>query len=100
MEESQHMDAISDPRALDDCVVALDEEGQKAVRQYWEQVIREEWVPAARPVPRAVSMAELDERRERRSARRAVARIAAASRLAQVHRLATPAGGFEPGEAA
>lgn len=97
------MDAISDPRALDECVVALDEEGQKAVRQYWEQVIREEWVPSARPVPRAVSLAELDERRDRRSARRAVARIAAAGRVAQLRRPAVPAaasGEFGPGEAA
>lgn len=74
------MDAISDPRALDDCVVPLDEEGRKAVRRYWEQVIREEWVPAARPVPRAVSLAELDERRERRSTRRAVAAMVRVSR--------------------
>lgn len=87
---------------LAECVVPLDEEGQKAVRQYWEQVIREEWVAATRPVPRAVSLAELDERRERRSARRALAQIAAAGRVTRLRRSAPAArsGGFGPGEAA
>lgn len=68
------------PADLDECVVPLDEEGRRAVRRYWEQVIREEWCPPVRRVPRAVPLAE-DGRRERREARRAVARIAAASRV-------------------
>ncbi len=72
-----------DLAALVECVVPLDEEGRQAVRDYWERVIREEWVPPVRRVPRAVPLAE-DGRRERREARRAVARIAAASRLAPV----------------
>lgn len=81
----------------------LSEGEQRAVRRRWEQLIREEWVPAVRPMPRSVPLAELDERRERRSARRAVARIAAAGRVAQVRRLAPSmaiSGGFGPGEAA
>ncbi|MGQ0574465.1 MAG: hypothetical protein ACT4RN_09695 [Pseudonocardia sp.] len=68
---------------LAECVVPLDDEGRRAVRRYWEQVIREEWVPATRRAPRAVPLAE-DGRRERREARRAVARIAAAGRVAPV----------------
>lgn len=54
----------------------------RAVRRYWEQVIREELLPV-RQVPRAVPLAE-DGRRERRAARRAVARIAAGGRAAHV----------------
>jgi hypothetical protein len=66
--------------ALADCVVPLDEEDRRAVRRYWKQVIREEWCPPVRRVPRAVPL-PTDGRRERREARRAVARIAAASRV-------------------
>lgn len=69
---------------LAECVRPLDEDGRRAVRRYWEQVIWEEWVRSVRPARRAVSLAELDGRRERRQARRAVARIAAAGRLAPV----------------
>jgi hypothetical protein len=69
------MEATHDPAALAECIAPLDEDGRRAVRQYWEQVIREEWVPPSRRVPRAVSLAELDERRERREARRAVAAV-------------------------
>ena len=76
--------------ALADCVAPLDDEGRRAVRRYWEQVIREEWVPAERGVQRAVPLAE-DGRRERREARRAVARVAAAGRLAPVVALRSPA---------
>jgi hypothetical protein len=72
-----------DPASLADCMAPLDDHDWRAVRRYWEQVIREEWVPAARRVPRAVPLAE-DGRRERREARRAVARIAAAGRVAPV----------------
>jgi hypothetical protein len=68
------------PADLAECVVPLEEEGRRAVRRYWEQVIREEWVPPVRRRPRVVPLAE-DGRRERREARRAVARIAAASRV-------------------
>jgi hypothetical protein len=94
---------IVDLRALLDCVAPLSEKDRRAVRRYWEQVIREEWLPAVRPMPRSVPLAELDERRERRSARRAVARIAAAGRVAQLRRLApsmATSGEFGPGEAA
>jgi hypothetical protein len=96
------MDTEIDAAALAECMAPLDGEARRMVRQYWEQVIREEWVPPAQRVPRAVSLAELDERRERRSARRAVARIAAASRVAHLRRSApvTRTVGFGPGEAA
>lgn len=78
------MSCTSHPAQLAECVVPLDEEGRRAVRRYWELVIREEWEPPARRVPRAVPL-ECDGRRERREARRAVARIAAAaSRVAPV----------------
>ncbi len=82
------MDSTINPADLAECVVPLDEEGRRAVRRYWEQVIREEWVPPARRAPRPVPLAE-DGRRERRVARRAVAQIAAASRVAQIHALNT-----------
>jgi glutathione S-transferase len=75
------MDSTTNGAALVECVVPLDEEGRRAVRRYWEQVIREEWEPPVRRVPRAVPLPE-DGRRERREARRAIARIAAASRVA------------------
>ena len=80
-----------DVAALVECVVPLDDESRRAVRQYWEQVIREEWMPPARRVPRPVPLPE-DNRRERREARRAVARIAAASRVRPVPVLASMAG--------
>jgi hypothetical protein len=82
--------ATHEPADLTECIVPLDEEGRRAVRRYWEQVIREEWVPPVRRVPRPVPLPE-DGRRERRAARRAVARIAAASRTARVHVLPAPA---------
>jgi hypothetical protein len=74
------MDSTTNGAALVECTAPLDDEGREAVLRYWEQVIREEWEPPVRRVPRAVPLAE-DGRRERRAARRAVARIAAASRL-------------------
>lgn len=72
------MEGTTSPVGLAECVVALDDEGRRAVRRHWEQVIREEWVPPARRAPRPVPLAE-DGRRERREARRAVARIVAAA---------------------
>lgn len=75
-----------DAAALAECTAPLDDEQRQALRQYWEQVIREEWVPPARRTPRPVPLAE-DGRRERREARRAIARIAAAGRVAVVHEL-------------
>jgi hypothetical protein len=82
------MESTINPAALAECVVPLDDEGRRAVRRYWERVIREEWVPPVRRVRRPVPLAE-DGRRERRAARRAVARIAAAGRTVQVHALDT-----------
>jgi hypothetical protein len=70
-----------DVAALVECVVPLDDEGRRAVRRYWEQMIREEWVPQVERVRGLASVAERDERRSRREARRAMARIAAASRV-------------------
>jgi hypothetical protein len=72
------MDSTISPADLDQCVVPLDEVSRRAVRRYWEQVIREELLPVEQ-APRAVPLPE-DGRRERRQARRAVARIAAAGR--------------------
>jgi hypothetical protein len=91
-----------DVAGLDDCTAPLGDEQRESLHDFWDRVIREEWVPAARPQPRAVSLAELDERRERRSARRAVAQIAAASRVTHLRRSSPAArsGGFGPGEAA
>lgn len=72
--------------ALSDCVAVLDTDDQHAVEAYWDHVIAEvmaECEPSARVLPRAVPLPE-DERRARRQARRAMARVAAASRLATV----------------
>ncbi|GAA3068531.1 hypothetical protein GCM10010464_35920 [Pseudonocardia yunnanensis] len=55
------MDTEVNGAELAECVRSLDEEGRRAVRAYWEQVIQEEWVLAARRIPRAVSLAEVDE---------------------------------------
>jgi len=89
------MKSTTDPAALAECIAPLNEEDRRAVRRYWEQVIREELLPVRR-APRAVPLAE-DGRRERRAARRAVARIAAAGR-ARVRVL--PGTDTRPGEAA
>lgn len=60
---------------LDECVAPLDDEGRRALRRYWSQVVWEEWVPpAARREPSPVSAAA--EGRRRREARRAMARVA------------------------
>ena len=75
------MDSTIHPADLDGCVRPLDEEDRRAVCRYWEQVIREEWCPPVRRMPRAVSLPELERRRDRREARRAVARVAAAGRV-------------------
>jgi hypothetical protein len=69
------MEAKHDAAALTECIAPLDDEDRRAVRRYWEQVIREELVPAERVAPRPVPLEELDERRERRTARRAVATV-------------------------
>ncbi len=89
------MDSTINPADLAECVVPLDVVGRRAVRRYWELVIREELL-RVRAVPRSVPLPE-DGRRERREARRAVARIAAAGR-ARARRAANGVGG--PGEAA
>jgi hypothetical protein len=83
------MSSTTDVAAQIDCMSPLDEDGRRAVRRYWELVIREELLPV-RMVPRAVPLAE-DGRRERREAGRAVARIAAAGRVAPVVTLRAPA---------
>jgi hypothetical protein len=74
------MDSKTGVAALADCIAPLDDEDRRALRAYWEQVIREESIPPVRRVPSPVPSA-LERRRERREARRAVARIATASRV-------------------
>jgi glutathione S-transferase len=69
-----------DPAALTECIAPLPDAARRAICQYWEQVIREEWEPPVRPRPRAVPLSE-DGRRARREAPRAVSRIATASRM-------------------
>jgi hypothetical protein len=69
------MDSEIDPAVLAECVVPLHEEDRCVVRRYWEQVIREEWVPPVRQRPARVSLGELDERRGRRAARRSLALV-------------------------
>lgn len=82
------MDSTVDPAALAECIAPLGDEERRAVRQYWERVIREEWVPPNRRAPRPVPLAE-DSRRERREARRAIALVAqAAKRQAAVEPIA------------
>ena len=84
------MDSTSSLSVPMECMAPLDDEDRRAVRRYWERVIREEWVPPERRVPRAVPLPE-DSRRERREARRAVARIAAASRTVRMRALPSAA---------
>ncbi|MGQ0576514.1 MAG: hypothetical protein ACT4RN_20245 [Pseudonocardia sp.] len=75
-----------DAAALTECTAPLDDEECRALRRYWDQVIREEWKPLAGRRPLPVLLAE-DSRRQRREARRAMARVVAAGRLARVHAL-------------
>lgn len=81
------MEAKHDAAALTECIAPLDDESRDAVQRYWEQVIREELVPAVRVAPRPVPLEELDERRERRQARRAVTTVV---RLATRHDAVEP----------
>ena len=74
--------------ALMECIAPLDKEDRRALRRYWERVIREEWVPPVRRVGWAGS-ADVDGPRRRREARRAMARVATAGRLAAVVALPT-----------
>ena len=76
------MDGL-DPAGLADCTVVLGLEHRRAVREYWDQVIREEEVPAGQRVYCPPSLEELDERRARRRARRGLASV---TRLARVRR--------------
>lgn len=80
------MSSTTHPADLDGCIRPLAEDDRLAVVAYWEHVIGEE-LALARPVPRAVPLPE-DGRRERRSTRRAVARIAAVSRVRVVGEVA------------
>lgn len=75
------------PADLAECLAPLDDASRRAVRRYWEQVIREEWVPPVRRVPGPASLTTGNEGRARRQARQAVARIAEASQMARVHTL-------------
>lgn len=68
------MSRTTDAAAMAECIAPLDDESRRALRRYWEQVIREEWIPAARQAPRPVPLDE-DLRRERRAARRAAAAV-------------------------
>lgn len=81
------MSSTTTGAALAECTALLNEEGRRAVRRYWDQVVREEWVAPSRGVPRLVL---IESGRERREARRAMARVAAAGRLAAVVPLPTP----------
>jgi hypothetical protein len=69
--------------ALAERIDPLDEEEQRMLHEYWDNVIREELVPGGerRPVPDALSVAE--ERRVRRETRRRMATVAAAGRAAR-----------------
>lgn len=89
-----------DPAELADCVVPLDEEGRRALRRYWERVIREEWVsPRQRttPSPRPSE----DGQRRLRGARRAVAHTATTgTAVVTLQSAARRAGSSTTGEAA
>lgn len=75
-----------------DCVVPLGEDDRRELRRYWERVVRQEWVRPSRFVPSPVpSVAERV--REQRQAARAMARAAAARRLAPVVSLSRPESG-------
>lgn len=63
--------SITDPADLAECVRALSDVDRRLVRRYWDQVIREEWIPPSRFTPGPAPLAE-DWRRERREARRDV----------------------------
>lgn len=78
---------INDPASLADCVAQLDDAGRRAVRRYWERVIREEWVPPSRWERRTAPVDGAA--RQSREARRAMARVAASGRLAPVLSLST-----------
>lgn len=76
---------------LDDCTAPLGDEQREALHAFWDRVICEEWGLASRPAPVDGAMVELAQRRGRRTARRATARIAGATRTAE----ATPGFGGE-----
>jgi hypothetical protein len=63
------------PAELAECLAPLGIEDRRRLEEHWERVIREEWVPPSRRVSRPVRVAGLDERRERREARRAVGAV-------------------------
>jgi hypothetical protein len=82
------------PAELTDCTVELGPDEQRAVRDYWEQVVREEEIPVSERVYCPPSLEELDERRSRRQARRGLASV---TRLARVRRAESATGQFSPG---
>lgn len=77
------------PETLTDCVVPLSSEDMRALHCYWDQVIREEWVAPTQRELAPVSLLVQEERRARREARRAMARIARAGRRSNVVALPT-----------
>lgn len=81
------MARTTDPATLAECVALLDEEDRRAVRRYWDRVVREEWVEPSRWMARPAPVERTG--RQRREARRAIARIAAAGRVAAVVSLPT-----------
>src|SRR5690349_10093993 len=72
------MDSTIHPADLDECVRPLDEDGQRELRRYWEQVT-DELCPMPKRAPRAVPL-PTDGRSERRQVRREVAQIAEVGR--------------------
>ena len=92
------------PENLTDCVVPLNSEDIGALHCYWDQVIREEWVPPAQRELAPAALVVKEERRAHREARRSMARIVRPGRRSNVVALptrSTPhAGSSVGGEAA
>ncbi|MGD9529618.1 MAG: hypothetical protein AB7L91_14580 [Dehalococcoidia bacterium] len=93
------MQSKTDPAALAECIAPLDDEDCEVLHRYWDRVIEDVWSALpVQSVPRAASLAELEERRRRREARRAMTRVAAAGRA--VRFLPSPVRVAAPGRAA
>jgi len=85
----------SDPRSLAECIAPLNPRDRQALREHWDRVTAEEWIPPCQRYHRVPSLAELDERRARRRLHRQLTSVAQLTQIERNTRIGQPTHGSE-----